>query len=145
MTIGDGPDQLKIKALAAKSRFRDDIIFTGFCDKPQDIIQAFDVGVVPSRREAFGLSALELMACGVPTATSKLPAFGEVAGGCDCTISFTNTPEQIAKAIDQLRENPQRIASLKTNALKRANAFNLTTYHKKLNTLYKKTTQPPNP
>jgi glycosyltransferase involved in cell wall biosynthesis len=41
-------------------------------------IKGFDIAVVPSREEGFGLSALEAMAAGVPVVASRVDALQEV-------------------------------------------------------------------
>jgi N-acetyl-alpha-D-glucosaminyl L-malate synthase BshA len=63
--VGDGPDLPKAEALAKELGIRDDLRLLGQ-QKPEPILQASDLFLLPSRAESFGLSALEAMACGCP-------------------------------------------------------------------------------
>jgi N-acetyl-alpha-D-glucosaminyl L-malate synthase BshA len=63
--VGDGPDLPKAEHLARELGLRDDLRLLGQ-QRPEPILQASDLFLLPSRAESFGLSALEAMACGVP-------------------------------------------------------------------------------
>lgn len=63
--VGDGPELPKAEHLARELGIRDDLRLLGQ-QKPEPILQASDLFLLPSRAESFGLSALEAMACGVP-------------------------------------------------------------------------------
>ncbi len=64
------------------SRFRDDIVLTGFV--PEANLPAYynaaDVFVFPSLYEGFGLPVLEAMACGTPVITTNVSSLPEVGG-----------------------------------------------------------------
>jgi glycosyltransferase involved in cell wall biosynthesis len=49
--------------------------------------------VFPSLHEAFGLPALEAMACGAPVVTSSTTCLPELAGDAAITVDPTNTRE----------------------------------------------------
>jgi len=65
-----------------------DVIFTGYV--PEEdlclLYNAAQVFVYPSLYEGFGLSPLEAMACGTPTATSNTASLPEVVG--DAALTF---------------------------------------------------------
>lgn len=63
--VGDGPELPKAEELARELGVRDDLRLLGN-QRPEPILQASDLFLLPSRAESFGLSALEAMACGVP-------------------------------------------------------------------------------
>ena len=63
--VGDGPDLPKAEQLARDLGIRDDIRILGN-QRPEAILQASDLFLLPSVAESFGLAALEAMACGCP-------------------------------------------------------------------------------
>ncbi|MBA2480575.1 MAG: N-acetyl-alpha-D-glucosaminyl L-malate synthase BshA [Planctomycetes bacterium] len=71
--VGDGPELPKAEHLARELGVRGDLRILGQ-QKPEPILQASDLFLLPSRAESFGLSALEAMACGCPV-------LGYAAGG----------------------------------------------------------------
>ncbi len=71
--VGDGPELPKAEQLARDLGIRDDLRILGQ-QRPEPVLQASDLFLMPSRSESFGLAALEAMACGVPV-------LGYFAGG----------------------------------------------------------------
>jgi glycosyltransferase involved in cell wall biosynthesis len=63
--VGDGPELPKAEQLARELGVRDDLRILGQ-QRPETILQASDLFLLPSIAESFGLAALEAMACGVP-------------------------------------------------------------------------------
>jgi N-acetyl-alpha-D-glucosaminyl L-malate synthase BshA len=63
--VGDGPELPKAEEQARQLGVRDDVRVLGN-QKPEPILQASDLFLLPSRAESFGLAALEAMACGCP-------------------------------------------------------------------------------
>lgn len=57
-----------------------EVIFTGFQDNIPEIMKGFDIFVMPSREEAFGLVAIEAMAMEVPIIISKGGSAREIVG-----------------------------------------------------------------
>ena len=67
--IGEGRDEKKLRALAAKNT---DIIFLGFKRGIKDYYHAFDVFVCPSREEPMGRVILEAIDAGTPVIASDI-------------------------------------------------------------------------
>jgi N-acetyl-alpha-D-glucosaminyl L-malate synthase BshA len=72
--VGDGPDAPNVLSLAERSGLKDRTIFLGGQDSVETILCKADLFLLPSASEAFGLAALEAMACGVPVV-------GSIVGG----------------------------------------------------------------
>jgi L-malate glycosyltransferase len=72
--IGDGPDAPGVLRLADELGLKDKIFFLGGQDSVELILCKADLFLLPSASEAFGLAALEAMACGVPVV-------GSIVGG----------------------------------------------------------------
>ncbi|MBN2190632.1 MAG: glycosyltransferase family 4 protein, partial [Candidatus Aureabacteria bacterium] len=62
--IGDGPVKKELERWVFKNNLSDRIIFTGSIEEIKEVLSVFDIFVLPSQKEAFGLSLLEAMACG---------------------------------------------------------------------------------
>lgn len=72
--IGDGPDAANVLRLAEELGLKDRTLFLGGQDSVETILCKADLFLLPSASEAFGLAALEAMACGVPVV-------GAIVGG----------------------------------------------------------------
>ena len=121
--VGDGPELPKAEHLARELGIRDDLRLLGQ-QKPEPILQASDLFLLPSRAESFGLAALEAMACGVPV-------LGYHAGGLPEVVEDGVTgllcPEGTdlclgATAADLLQDEP-RYQAMRRAARARAEQF----------------------
>ncbi len=73
--VGDGPERAKLEGIAKALNLEDNVFFTGFLpyERVIALMKASKVFVLPSRREGFGMVALEAMACGLPAITLNAP------------------------------------------------------------------------
>ena len=78
--VGDGADRGPLETMTTELGVSSVTHFVGPVARPEALtaFKGFDVAVVPSREEGFGLSALEAMACGVPLVASRVDALKEV-------------------------------------------------------------------
>jgi L-malate glycosyltransferase len=72
--VGDGPDAPNVLRLAESLGLKDRVLFLGGQDSVETILCKADLFLLPSASEAFGLAALEALACGVPVV-------GSIVGG----------------------------------------------------------------
>ncbi len=136
LIVGDGGDKADFEKLVAASSRSRDIIFTGFCEKPHEIMQAFDIGAVPSRQESFGIVVVELMAAGAVVITSGVEGIGEVVKDGYNGLVFDNSPNGIADCAATLLNSPQMLTELRENGFKTAAQYDLTFYREKIHDLY---------
>ena len=74
--IGDGPERERLERHVKRLDLGDNIVFTGFLNSYDQVIsymKSSRVLVLPSKREGFGIVALEANAAGVPVVTVDYP------------------------------------------------------------------------
>ncbi len=76
--VGDGPDEPRLRSIAAEHGIADRVVFTGFVENPYPWLGAFDAFALPTLLEAFGMAALEAMAVGLPVVASQVGGVPEV-------------------------------------------------------------------
>jgi glycosyltransferase involved in cell wall biosynthesis len=85
------------------------------------LYQAADLYVTPSTYEGFGLTALEAMACGVPTIAADRTSLPEVVG--DGGLLVEPNAQEISRAIVDVMSNAEMTTSLSARGLERAKQF----------------------
>jgi glycosyltransferase involved in cell wall biosynthesis len=97
---GSGPYMEEIFKAAYESKYKDDIVFTGYVSDGQIVAayQAATALVFPSRMEGFGFPVLEAMSMGTPVITANTNSVAEVAGEAAITVN-PESPEEIADAM----------------------------------------------
>jgi N-acetyl-alpha-D-glucosaminyl L-malate synthase BshA len=103
LMVGDGPDRGKVEQSCRERGLCDAITFVGSLPLVEEVLAGADLFLLPSETEAFGLAALEAMACEVPviaTAVGGLPEVvvdgetgylrpvGDVAGMADAALEL---------------------------------------------------------
>src|SRR5690606_13229823 len=81
--VGEGDQRVLLESLGTKLEFGERLYFAGRIprDEIYAAIKGFDITVVPSREEGFGLSALESMAAGTTLIASDAGALPEIVIG----------------------------------------------------------------
>lgn len=104
-----------------------------------------DCFVLPSQIEGFGLPLAEAMACGLPVATTDMPAQAEVVGNAGIKIRphdyewfqggqrYANlAPRDIADAIDRMKKSPELRRQMSRKGLERVKDFTWGAYEQVL-------------
>jgi len=78
MMAGDGPERGPAEMLAHQLGLSAHVTFLGKQDHIERLIPQADVLLLPSEMEAFGLAALEAMACGVPPVATMTGGVSEL-------------------------------------------------------------------
>jgi glycosyltransferase involved in cell wall biosynthesis len=137
MIVGDGEQMEYYKKLAVSSGVASDIIFTDFTCEPQKIINAFDIALIPSRKESFGIVALEFMSAGVPVVASAVDGLKEVVADRIDGILSDNDPAALAKCVSRLIQDEALRDDLRSGGLEKVKQFNIKAYNARINNLYK--------
>jgi glycosyltransferase involved in cell wall biosynthesis len=79
LIVGRGEEMDALKATAARAGVADQVIFAGFQADTAAMLAAFDLYVMASAQETFGLAALEAMANGLPVLYTACPALDGIS------------------------------------------------------------------
>ncbi|MGC9202021.1 MAG: glycosyltransferase family 4 protein [Thermoproteota archaeon] len=146
MLVGsaDPPEMKERLATLAKEKGIGDVtVFTDFIphDKMPYYYAAADVCALPSRAEAFGISALEAMATGKPVVASEVGGIPEVVkNGLTGKLVKPENPKELADALLELLSDEQKIRKIGYNARRVAeNEFSWEVIAKKTEEIYRKT------
>ena len=108
---GDGEKAGELRRLASMLGIADRVCWLGWREDAADLMAAFDIFLLPSLHEGFGLALLEAMARRVPIIASRVGAIPEVVVDGETGILVE------ARNVDQLAEAMARL--LKDRALRK--------------------------
>lgn len=122
---GKGPNEEYLKELIAKHGLEGRVRLLGYRTDMEEILQTADVFAFPSKREGFGVAAVEALLCGVPLIASDTRGAMEYAkDGINALICRSGKPEEYAFAIRKLKSNPELLKRFSDNC--RDSAFDFT-------------------
>ncbi|KAK7438903.1 hypothetical protein VKT23_017830 [Stygiomarasmius scandens] len=117
MLIGDGPDLVATEILARELGVFDKIHFLGKRIDVANLVPLADLMILPSETEAFGLAALEAMACGVPAMVTRIGGFPElVMDGKNGLLCDLGDIDGMTRAVIVALSNPEYLSSLSSAA-----------------------------
>ncbi|ADU51476.1 glycosyl transferase group 1 [Thermaerobacter marianensis DSM 12885] len=112
LLVGHGPDVDRCAHMARQLGIADRVRFLGEHTDVARLLAAADLFLLPSRQEAFGLAALEAMACGVPVIAARTGGLPEVVehGRTGYLVPAGDVEGMARCALDLLRD-PARHAA----------------------------------
>ncbi|WBL20819.1 N-acetyl-alpha-D-glucosaminyl L-malate synthase BshA [Zunongwangia sp. HRR-M8] len=126
MMVGEGPEKEKAEALAEELGIQDKVMFLGQSHEIDKILCFSDLFLLTSKRESFGLAALEAMINSVPVVSSNTGGLPEVnqqgVSGYLCDVG--DVKGMAKKAIAILSDN-ETLKTFKRNARKVAATFDI--------------------
>lgn len=83
--VGTGPLEAMLRLQVQQARLQERVVFAGFQQRVELLMPAFDLHVLLSKNEGFGIATIEAMACGVPAVGTDVPGTHDIlhdsAGG----------------------------------------------------------------
>ena len=103
--FGEGPERDKLSLLINQLGLRDTISLPGKTQNPAIAMESFDLFILTSLYEGFGMVLLEAMALGKPIICSRIPAAVEVLGDTGAAVYFQpGSPEDLTAKLLSFRE-----------------------------------------
>lgn len=111
--VGNGEQQQETEALIAELKLSDCFMITGWVDRPQDYISRFDVALLLSRWEGFGLVLPEYMLKKKPIVATKTDAIPDIiTNGENGLLVEMDDCQAVADAVFELSLNRSLVNSL---------------------------------
>ena len=136
LIIGGGQDEDKLRNYVDAHKLQDHVVLTGTIPDAYRYEKAFDVFILPSHAEAFGISLLEAMAAKIPIIASDVGGIPAVLGKYGKLVPPQNI-DSLASAMKEyaLLDNNEYLAI--SNALhdRLLKHFDTTLFHKKYKAL----------
>lgn len=138
LIVGDGPQRHFLERQIRKLGIADSVVFAGMAENPALLMKALDIAMVPSRREAFGMSAAELMAMKVPVVVSNVGGLKElIIDGQTGLLCIKKTGEDFAQAICKLLTDVALRNKITTNAFLAAQKYSIGAFIERIESLYR--------
>ena len=123
--VGSGPEEDKLRTLAASEGIAEYVDFKGFVTEPQRFFTSSSLFILSSYFEGFGNVIVEAMSVGCPVLATDCPygpaeIITEPRYGVLVPIG---EPEPMARAIAGLMDDPERLASIGKAGRERARDF----------------------
>jgi glycogen synthase len=125
LLVGDGPERAPLETTIAQTGLTDVVHITGFLrgDALAQVLGGVSVVVMPSVwEETAGLAAIEHMMRGRVVIASKIGGLGEVVGDAGVTCR-AGDPDDLARCMKDVLQNPANIAALGHKARERAKSL----------------------
>ena len=116
--VGDGEMRPEIEKYATENKLQ--LYITGWTDEPYSYLKTFDVAVLPSRWEGFGLAVVEYMAAEKNVVATRIDALPTIIEDkVDGLLVEVDSPEDLCNKIIWLHNHPDEAAQMRANAFKK--------------------------
>ena len=116
--VGSGEEEADVKAFAKENGL--ELVVTGWTDEPYSYLKVFDVAMLLSRWEGFGLAVVEYMAAEKNVVATKIDAIPTlVDDGVDGLLVEMDNPQDAAEKVLWLYRHPKEATEMKSKALKK--------------------------
>lgn len=117
--VGDGEEREEIETFIKNSNLKDSVIITGWIEDPFSYMKIFDVGVLVSRWEGFGLVLAEYMLAKIPIVATSVDAIPYIIENeRNGLLVKVDDISETTKAILRLHEDKDLCNHMVDNALK---------------------------
>ena len=111
--VGDGPLKSNLKLKVENLKLKDKVKLLGERKDIPELLNVFDLFVLPSKNEGISLSLLEAMATSKPIIATAVGGNKEIIDNDQngCLVS-ANSPQELAREIIYLHDNPQKAKTM---------------------------------
>lgn len=134
--VGDGENRTHCEKIAKELSLTNRIHFLGSRSDIAELIASSYIGIQSSNWEGFGLTAVEIMACGKPVIGTNVDGLKQVISGAGLLFSTGNAKE-LAEHINALLNNSNYYELIANRCKKRANMFDIKIMAEKYMRVYK--------
>ena len=141
--IGDGPLKESLQEKAESMGVLHHIVFLGYREDVSDAMNLFDIGCLPSRHEAFGIAAVEMMSMKIPLVCSSVEGLGEITEHNKTALHLPAiTPVSITQSILELSGNDPLKETLRRNGFEASRHFGLEPFIAHIEQVYRQVVKP---
>ncbi len=116
--VGNGEEEAEVRTFAQENNL--ELVVTGWTDEPYSYLKAFDVALLLSRWEGFGLAVVEYMAAEKNVVATRIDAIPTlVEDGVDGLLVEVDNPKDAAEKVLWLYHHPREAAEMRKKALKK--------------------------
>lgn len=116
--VGDGEERESVESFAKENGLN--LYVTGWTDAPYSYLKVFDVALLLSRWEGFGLAIVEYMAAEKNVVASRADAIPTlIEDGTDGLLVEVDNPEDVKDKVLWLYNHPQEAKIMKEKALEK--------------------------
>lgn len=135
--VGEGPLRRELETSSRQLKIDQNVIFTGFHDDIPKILSIFDIKVLPSVTEGFGLVLVEAMAMGKPIVATNVGGIKEILKDGETGLLVpAKDPEALAEKILYLLKNKNEAIKLGVRAKEESEKYDIHFHTRKLEEHY---------
>lgn len=119
LLVGEGPERENLIALRDELGLQNQVVLAGHIPNSElaPYENACDLFVIPSRQEAFGIAAVEAMACAKPVIGTNVGGLAEVIDDCQTGLLVEpDDVEQLSEAMVRVLQDESLASQLGKNA-----------------------------
>lgn len=120
--IGDGPERATLQKIIARHQIEKHVLFFGQINNASRLMKAFDLFVLPSRKEGMPFTILEAMQAELPIIATRVGGIPQALGEAGILVAPNHVGE-LTQSISTLIEHQSERARLGALAKKRSELF----------------------
>lgn len=137
LIVGDGPLRRELESLSRQLKIDQNVVFVGYYDDVPKILSIFEVKVLPSITEGFGLVVVEAMAMGKPIIATNVGGVKEIIEDKKNGLLVPpKDPRALAEKIIHLLKNEDEAKRLGMRAKEESKKYDINFYVRALEKNY---------